>query len=379
MRKDALGYNTANLPSRSSCVRPSPGSIMTLYAIVVPMEHDASYKLLFSHARMVEDLLRGFVHEAWVRDVDFTSLERVSGSYVSDDLRDREDDMIWRVRWGAEWLYIYLLLEFQATVDRYMAVRLMVYVGLLWQALIQARTLSPSGKLPPVVPIVLYNGRRRWTAPRDVAALIEPIAGSLVYYRPRLRYALLEERRYTEAELAPLHNLVAALVRLENSREPQEIQRVLALLADWLRAPEDDSLRRAFIVWLNRVLLPARFPGVPIPAVHDLTEVQTMLAERVVEWTQQWKEAGLREGRREGRREGHREGRREGLQQGQLQEARTMVLEAVRVRFGKVPRDIRAAVQRLETRDTLHALLRQAMTCPTLETFRDVLLSVQGS
>ena len=156
---------------------PASGSIMTLYAIVVPMEHDASYKLLFSHARMVEDLLRGFVREAWVREVDFTSLERVSGSYVSEDLRDREDDMIWRVRWGADWLYIYLLLEFQATVDRYIAVRFMVYVGLLWQSLIQARTLSPSGKLPPVVPIVLYNGRRRWTAPRDVAALIEHITG----------------------------------------------------------------------------------------------------------------------------------------------------------------------------------------------------------
>jgi hypothetical protein len=108
------------------------------------------------------------------------------------------------------------------------------------------------------VPIVLYNGRRRWTAPRDVATLIEHIPGSLVHYRPRLRYALLEERRYTEQELAPLHNLMAALMRLENSREPEEIQRVLALLADWLRAPEDDSLRRAFIVWLNRVLLPAR-------------------------------------------------------------------------------------------------------------------------
>jgi hypothetical protein len=83
------------------------------------MEHDTSYKLLFSHARMVEDLLRGFVHEAWLREVDFTTWERVSGSHVSDDLRDREDDMIWRVRWGADWLYIYLLLEFQATVDPY--------------------------------------------------------------------------------------------------------------------------------------------------------------------------------------------------------------------------------------------------------------------
>ena len=91
-----------------------------------------------------------------------------------------------------------------------------------------------------------------------------------------------------------------------------------------------------------------------------------MLAERVVEWTQQWKEAGLREGRQEGR------------QQGQLHEVRAMVLEAVRVHFGKVPRDIRAAVQHLETRETLHTLLRQAMTCPNLEAFRDALRSIQS-
>ena len=137
----SLLYDTPAVKNRIRAALTGP--IMTLYAIVVPIEHDASYKLLFSHARMVEDLLRGFVHEAWVGQADFTSLERVSGSYVSEDLRDREDDMIWRVRWGAEWLYIYLLLEFQATVDRSMAVRLMVYVELLWQSLIQARTLSP--------------------------------------------------------------------------------------------------------------------------------------------------------------------------------------------------------------------------------------------
>ena len=80
---------------------PSPGALLLRYAILVPMEHDASYKLLFSHARMVEDLLRGFVHEAWVRDVDFTTLERVSDSQISDDLRSRRDDLVWRVRWGA--------------------------------------------------------------------------------------------------------------------------------------------------------------------------------------------------------------------------------------------------------------------------------------
>jgi len=62
------------------------------------VEHDNSYKLLFSHQEMVADLLRGFVHEPWVEDADLSTLEHVSGSYVTDDLRDREDDIIWRVR-----------------------------------------------------------------------------------------------------------------------------------------------------------------------------------------------------------------------------------------------------------------------------------------
>lgn len=44
---------------------------------------------------------------------------------MTDELRDREDDIIWRIRWGKDWLYVYLLLEFQSSVDRFMAVRIM--------------------------------------------------------------------------------------------------------------------------------------------------------------------------------------------------------------------------------------------------------------
>jgi len=90
-----------------------------------PKEHDSSYKQLFSHPQMVKDLLRGFIQEDLVTELDFRTLTKVSGSYISDDLRDREDDIIWKVRWHKqkdEWLYIYLLIEFQSTVDRFMAV-----------------------------------------------------------------------------------------------------------------------------------------------------------------------------------------------------------------------------------------------------------------
>jgi Putative transposase, YhgA-like len=135
------------------------------------MDHDHSYKLLFSHREMMADLLQGFVTAEWVQAVDLTTLERVYSSHVSDDLRDREDDIIWRIRWQDGWLYIYLLVEFQSTVYRYMAVRLMTYEGLLYEGLIRSHQPMPRGLLPPVVPIVLYNaaigGRRRKTSRRS--------------------------------------------------------------------------------------------------------------------------------------------------------------------------------------------------------------------
>lgn len=58
------------------------------------MNHDHSYKLLFSHPEMMADLLRGFFRESWVEALDFSTLEKINGSYISDDLREQEDDII---------------------------------------------------------------------------------------------------------------------------------------------------------------------------------------------------------------------------------------------------------------------------------------------
>jgi hypothetical protein len=160
----------------------------------------------------------------------------VSGSYFSDDLREREDDLIWRVRWGEGWLYVYLLLEFQSTVDRYMAVRLLTYVGLLYQDLIKSKQTLKDGRLPPVLPLVLYNGETRWNASEEIADLIVPVPGGLEAYRPSLKYLLLDEGRYDETELAGLRNMAAAVFRLENSRTPEDVRRVVRLLLEWLHA-----------------------------------------------------------------------------------------------------------------------------------------------
>jgi flagellar biosynthesis/type III secretory pathway protein FliH len=341
-------------------------------------DHDHSYKLLFSHAEMVADLIRGFVHEDWVRDLDFSTLERVEASFVTRELRERESDIIWRVRWGGErWLYVYLLLEFQSTVDPFMALRMLVYTGLLWQSLARDGELAPSGRLPPILPLVLYNGDRPWSAALDLAELIEEVPGGLERYQPRFRYCLLDEGRMAEEELEPLRNLAAALFRLEKSRDAVEIERVLTALIEWLQAPQQSSLRQAFAVWIVKVLS-NRLPGVEIPQVADLQEVKSMLAERITEWTLQWKqegfEQGLEKGLEKGREEGLEQGLEKGLEQGlekgheqSLAQLRGVLLQGLEDRFGSIPESVRGKVAAMDSIQEIAKLIARTATVPSLE------------
>jgi hypothetical protein len=283
-------------------------------------EHDHSYKALFSHPQMVRDLLEGFIPGEWLAQLDYDSLQKVSGSYVTDDLRERADDIFWRARWGEGWIYVYLLIEFQSAVEPYMAVRILSYVGLLYQDLIKSRQLPDDGRLPAVLPIVLYRGSARWSASLDISGLLQPAPTALDSYRPQIRYVLIEQGRYDPRELASLHNLVAALFRLENGRTHAEIDDVVRTLVEWLQSPQQGGLRRAFCVWLGRVIL-GRLPGGAVTHVDDLQEMRVMLADRIQEWGEEAKRKGLQEG-----------------------EAR-LLLRLLESRFGDLPQWVRDRVQ----------------------------------
>ena len=212
-------------------------------------DHDSSYKFLFSTPELVRDLIIGFVPDEWLHSLDYTTLEKVPGSYISEDFRSRSDDVVWRVKVGGEWVYLYLLIEFQSSVDKYMALRMMVYVGLLYQDLIKGGEVLDDGRLPPILPIVLYNGSSRWTSATDVFDLIPPVPGLVEQFKPRLKYLLIDENNYTDHELASAKNLVAAVFRIEHPNSPERIGELISLLGVWLKDRPD--LRRMFAIWIR--------------------------------------------------------------------------------------------------------------------------------
>ena len=175
-----------------------------------PGSNDNSYKHLFSHTEMVRDLLTGFIKEPWLAELDLSTLEKASGSYIADDLQDREDDIIWRVKFQDQWLYLYILLEFQSTVDAHMAVRILTYLRLQYQDLIKQKQLTERGKLPPVLPIVLYNGKPRWQAATNLDDVIKAPPVRLSDYT---KYLLIDEGAVDESGEFVLRNLTAALIK----------------------------------------------------------------------------------------------------------------------------------------------------------------------
>jgi len=80
--------------------------------------HDKTYKLLFSHPKIIKDLLTGFIEEDFVKDVDFDKIQKLATSYVSDTFKERETDLILKLDLKGETAYLYALIEFLRNVER---------------------------------------------------------------------------------------------------------------------------------------------------------------------------------------------------------------------------------------------------------------------
>ena len=97
--------------------------------------HDAAYKAMFSHPEMVASLLQSFPADSFmgklVRELDLSTLQRLSGELVSPNLVRKFSDMVWRVERRDKKGSVILILEFQSTPDRLMAFRFAEYAVFL--------------------------------------------------------------------------------------------------------------------------------------------------------------------------------------------------------------------------------------------------------
>ena len=299
---------------------------------------DPIYKRLYAFPRMVADLLRSLFADAEI-GADYDTLERLPAEYVGDVFQQRRGDTAWRLRARSAdqrggWLHVLVMLEFQSGADSSMALRVLEYTALLYRELLRAGSHAP-GALPPVLPVVLYNGDSPWRPATEMRELIAAPPPALAPCQPSQRHFVLDERRVRAEELK-LHELTLAVAQLEQSRSVADLARVARRLTERLSGTGEGELRRTFADWLRTLerRLGAGDQTRRPPDDLSLEDMTVSLEERVAEWPKPY----IQQGREEGRREGISLGRREGIEQ-----QRQMLRRLASARFSAATGDRLAA------------------------------------
>jgi len=327
--------------------------------------HDASYKAIFSNPDMVKSLLMDFVPEDFIVDFDFSTLESVAASYVSEDLKQRHNDLVWKLKWKGQTCYIYILMEMQRKPDPWMAVRMLAYTALLWQDLINKEVLKTGNPLPPVFPLVIYNGSREWKAARDVRSLLDPTAERMNAYQPNMRYFLLDESSVPQSTLDRATGIAANIIRLNRVSELGEIHQVLEQMRADLADEKYASLKRTLFRWF-RVCIAPQLNIVDLPENLSLEEASDMLAERIAQWRENYRAEGLAEGLVKGRNE-------------VLAYQVSTLLEMLSDRFGSSSERVQCKLSQISDIATLGQLTRAVYRVSSLEDFEELMGSLNPS
>ena len=277
--------------------------------------HDAIYKELYSLPDAVEGLVRALAPRR-ARRVDFASLSRLSADYVTSEQAPRYGDMLWECRLRDRTVVL-IVIEFQSTVDHDMPLRLFEYAARALREWTRPRGLAAGNRIPLVLPLLVYSGKRPWTAPATLEALRPTTDPEWVAGQPEFQYLLLEERPGGTSPL-PKNNLVAELARLVRARHEDEAVQVMRRLRDWVADNEGGALDRALAARVRLLAMDLQWPRARhLESARTMKEVMEMI-KPTGHWASYWYEDGEEKGIEKGRNQGIEEGRNQGFEEGRV-------------------------------------------------------------
>ena len=298
--------------------------------------------------------------------LDFMRAERINRSLVPADLHKLEADLIYRVPFQAEGrdVLVYLLLEHQSKVDRFIGQRLHSYMGELWEAQRRAwkdnRTPQRERWLSPIVPIVFYTGKKQWKHPLTLDAAMDlPI--ELSGFVPRHETLCLNLPGMPSDALSG--SAIALVLRVIQAEDipPEEFAPLFTSVVASLETlpPEQQAEWQRALFYLV-LLIQHRRSAQEYDKLISI--VQESVSRQHQEEVAHMVYSAAQAFRAEGRLKGREEGLEEGLEKGRAE----TLLEQLDYRFGPLPAQVASAIRALPPK-RLQEITRQILLVQSLD------------
>jgi len=167
-------------------------------------------------------------------------------------MRGSESDLLYAVQIDTHPALLYCLFEHQSSPDPWMPLRLLRYILGIWE---QYRKQNPAArKLPPVLPLVLYQGGPQWIADCSLSGLID-IPDGLAAYQPEFLHHLVDLNHLAADDLQGTLLLRTVLLALKSSRKglQHELPRLFRLFSELMQQDDSPAMVRTLLRYICTV------------------------------------------------------------------------------------------------------------------------------
>ncbi len=270
--------------------------------------HDAFFKQYMGHAVAAADFLRHHLPPAMATLLDLDQLRLEKDSFVDESLRSNFSDLLYRtVTKDGTPVAIALLLEHKSYVDQWVGFQVLKYIERYWE-----HELQESGKLSPVMPIVVYHGVETWTVAtqfarkleglKDPNAALNQIVGR---YTPDFEYHLVNLTQLSDAEIRGAVLTRLFVLVLKHIFEPAlggRLDEILALVAEVMNLSSGMEMVAALLRYIARSAKGVEKETVARKLLEVLPKEGGVLMQTMAEaWIEEGKTIGVKKGRKDER------------------------------------------------------------------------------
>ena len=218
--------------------------------------HDKGYKRIFSIKKHFLHFIQKYIALDWMMELEEKDLELIDKEFITDQFDTYESDLVYKVYTKEGVIYLFFLLELQSYNDFTMPFRLLIYMTAIWldhfKNCNKNKRNQKDYKLPAIMPIVLHNGERNWTASCRFSQMINN-AELFGKYVVDFEYALVSVNTLTESKISNSNTLIDNIFLADKKRTRLDWTDGIAELMQRIRAMDTNDLNE-WITWFSNVI-----------------------------------------------------------------------------------------------------------------------------